>query len=641
MSFRTKITGLSVVVTVGATALAIAAFIFQAWLGDRANLAQSRLALAQVAVADAREPLAKGDPKLAKDVLDDFEHSQYLQSATVFTVQGRPLVHWGDATGSSGSLSFVSLSDRGTARFHDGVLEVHAPVIDDGEHLGELVLVSGQGWINRNLMRNLGIGLVIFVVATLIAGALAYWLSGRVLTPLNRLAGGMEKVRDTKDFSVFIEPTSTDEFGWLTTRFNGLLSELQTNDMALRAALNDLTLARDAADAANVMKSQFLANMSHEIRTPLNGVLGMAQVMAINPLDKDQQERLSVIRRSGESLLAILNDLLDLSKIEAGKLELEEEPFDLSELASGAHGAFTSIAHDKGVKFSLEIGASARGVWRGDSVRVRQILYNLISNALKFTVEGQVKVRIDAVDHNGAKALRIRVKDSGIGIAADKLASLFDKFVQADSSTTRRFGGTGLGLSICRELAQLMGGAIDVRSIEGAGATFEVVLPMVWVSVRAKVVEPTVPSMDLSAAKAVDLTRLKILAAEDNPTNQIVLRTVLQAVGLEVEIVDNGLQAIEAWRRGGFDLILMDIQMPVLDGVTAARQIREAEAESGIAPIAIVALSANAMKHQVDEYLAAGMDAHLAKPIQLEKLYGMLQMVAQASPRGEKQASAA
>ena len=626
ISFRTKITGLSVAITVGAIALAISVFILQAWLGDRTNLASSRLAFAEVAARDSLDALQAGDPKLAKKVVDDFERSQDLRSGTIYTVDGRPLVHWGVGKPTATSLNFVSLSAHGTAFFHDGELEVHAPVLDDGQHLGELVLISSQAEVDRNLLRNVSFGLLLFIGATLLAGALAFWLSGRVLTPLNRLAGGIEEVRNTKDFTVYIEPSSTDEFGWLTTRFNALISELQTNDEALRSALKELTEARDAADAANVMKSQFLANMSHEIRTPLNGVLGMAQVMALHPMAAAQKERLDVIQRSGESLLAILNDLLDLSKIEAGKLELEEAPFDLSEIASGAHAAFTSIANNKGVSFNLEIADNARGVWRGDSVRVRQILYNLISNALKFTVEGHVRVVIDATQCDGAKALHARVIDTGIGIATDKLASLFDKFVQADSSTTRRFGGTGLGLSICRELALLMGGSITVESTEGMGTTFDVLLPLKWLSGE---ITRIVRAPEAQSAKpASDVSRLKVLAAEDNTTNQIVLKTILHSVGLEPLIVDNGREAVEAWTSGQFDLILMDIQMPILDGVAATKVIRAQEAERGLAPIAIVALSANAMKHQVDDYLAAGMDAHLAKPIQLEKLYGMLQAVA-------------
>ncbi len=624
MSFRTKITGLSLMATTVGLALAFTVFVLQAWIGDRFNLAQERVALAQSAASHASAALKAGRRDLAREAIADFERTTDLRSATFYTIEGAPFLHWGAGRTGADSLQFVSLSGA-TSAYHSGVLEVHAPVLAGEEHLGELVMVSGQAGVDANLRRNSALGFALFFLCTAISGFLAHWLSGRVLTPLNRLAAGMEEVRNTKDLSVLVEPTTTDEFGWLTMRFNALLQDLAANDAALHRALGELTEARDAADAANVMKSQFLANMSHEIRTPLNGVLGMAQVMAQNPMEPAQRGRLDVIRQSGESLLAILNDLLDLSKIEAGKLEIEEEPFDLAELALGAHAAFTSIANAKGVSFNLEITDAARGVWRGDSVRVRQILYNLISNALKFTHEGEVRVAIDRspqADHDG---LHVSVTDTGIGIPQDKLATLFDKFVQADSSMTRRFGGTGLGLSICLQLAELMGGGITAHSRDGEGSRFDVQLPLTWLSPEVQAAIPC-PSAD-SGARAPDADGpvLRVLAAEDNPTNQIVLKTVLQSVGIEPVVVDNGRDAVQAWVDGDFDLILMDIQMPLLDGVAATREIRAIEAARGGTPTPIVALSANAMRHQVAEYLAAGMDDHLAKPIQLEKLYAVLQ----------------
>ncbi len=366
----------------------------------------------------------------------------------------------------------------------------------------------------------------------------------------------------------------------------------------------------------------------------------MAQVMAMDTLAPAQQERLDVIRRSGESLLAILNDLLDLSKIEAGKLEFDEEPFDLAELASGAHAAFTSVAEAKGLGFSLQIADQARGVWNGDSVRVRQVLYNLISNALKFTTDGKVDVVIDAPEVDGVRVLRIRVRDTGIGIAAENLATLFDKFVQADSSTTRRFGGTGLGLSICRELVTLMGGSIDVQSTPGEGACFEVVLPLAWLSPETQLVSPPPPTAAEHQKEAAEAgPPLRVLAAEDNETNQTVLRTILQTLGVELTVVGNGSEALDAWQDGAFDLILMDIQMPVMDGVAATLRIRALESERGLKRTPIVALSANAMKHQVAEYLEAGMDAHLAKPIQIEKLYAILAAYAEQARAGDRAAA--
>jgi PAS domain S-box-containing protein len=403
------------------------------------------------------------------------------------------------------------------------------------------------------------------------------------------------------------------------TRLIGALQNITERKKAEKA----LVQAKEDAEAANRAKSTFLATMSHEIRTPLNGVLGMAQAMAADGLTEVQRERLDVIRHSGETLLAILNDVLDLSKIEAGKLDLDEEgEFDISELARGAHGAFTAIAHKKGLSFALNVEPEARGVYRGDSTRVRQILYNLVSNALKFTEAGEVSVTVSRLDG----LLRLSVSDTGIGIPPERLTSLFQKFEQADASTTRRYGGTGLGLAICRELAQLMGGAISAESAPGRGATFVVTLPLVWIAGEAA---PSAPRAASPERKPEGEMRLRVLAAEDNSVNRLVLMTLLNQAGVQPLIVENGLQAVEAWARDTWDVILMDVQMPEMDGPTAAREIRAREAAEGRPRTPIIALTANAMAHQVAEYRACGMDGFVAKPIEVNRLFAALQQVLQ------------
>ncbi len=389
----------------------------------------------------------------------------------------------------------------------------------------------------------------------------------------------------------------------------------------LQALKDDLARARDAAEAASEAKSAFLATMSHEIRTPLNGVLGMAQAMSADEMSPAQHERLDVIRESAVTLLAVLNDVLDLSKIEAGRLQLEEIEFDLGDVLRGAHQAFTALANKKGLSFSLDTSA-AGGVYRGDPTRVRQILYNLLSNAVKFTDHGEIRVR--ATTHEGA--LVVEVSDTGPGIAADKLPTLFTKFTQADASTTRRYGGTGLGLSICRELATLMGGDITVESRVGEGSRFRVSLPL------PRVAEARSPAL-LAAPPRHALKRpLKVLAAEDNRVNQLVLKTLLHHVGVVPVLVGDGAAVLEAWEREPWDLVLMDIQMPTMDGVAATRAIRAREVKRGNARTPIVALSANAMAHQVAGYLEAGMDSHLAKPIDLARLVEVVTAIADAKP---------
>ena len=402
-------------------------------------------------------------------------------------------------------------------------------------------------------------------------------------------------------------------------RFMVAIQDITRRKMNERALLQ----AKEAAEAANRAKSTFLATMSHEIRTPLNGVLGMAQAMAADELCGVQRERLDVVRQSGETLLAILNDVLDLSKIEAGKLELEEVEFDIGELAQGAHAAFTAIANKKGLSFDLKVERSARGVYRGDSTRIRQIIYNLVSNGLKFTEQGEVRVMIARI----AGELNIQVRDTGMGIPPERLAHLFQKFEQADASTTRQFGGTGLGLAICRELASLMGGSIAAVSEPGQGAVFEVKLPIPRLSGSARKDRPA-PAGIASAAAAspvAEAAALRVLAAEDNTVNQLVLKTLLHQIGVDPTVVDNGEDAVAAWENEPWDLILMDIQMPRMDGPTATRKIRQLEAALGRDRTPIIALTANAMSHQVAEYAAVGMDGFVAKPIEIGRLFAAMQ----------------
>ena len=400
-------------------------------------------------------------------------------------------------------------------------------------------------------------------------------------------------------------------------RLIGALQNITERKLAERA----LVQAKEDAEAANRAKSTFLATMSHEIRTPLNGVLGMAQAMAADGLTDAQRERLDVIRQSGETLLAILNDVLDLSKIEAGKLELDEAgEFDVDELARGAHGAFSAVAEAKGLVFSLSVETEARGTYRGDSTRVRQILYNLVSNGLKFTEAGQVAV---TVSRQGG-ALKLSVSDTGIGIPSERLASLFQKFEQADASTTRRYGGTGLGLAICRELAQLMGGAIAVESAPGQGTTFVVTLPLARIGGQAE--RPRVDEATGAPETAAEDLGLRVLAAEDNHVNQLVLKALLNQAGIDPVVVATGREAVEAWGRGAWDVILMDVQMPDMDGPTACAEIRARETAEGRARTPIIALTANAMAHQVAEYRACGMDGFVAKPIEVSRLFAALEL---------------
>jgi CheY-like chemotaxis protein len=340
----------------------------------------------------------------------------------------------------------------------------------------------------------------------------------------------------------------------------------------------------------------------------------MAHVMEAGPLDPKQRERLEVIKTSGESLLSVLNDMLDFAKIEAGYLKLSERAFDLAPVLAAACNPFAAIAAAKGIAFNVTVAPSAGGQWRGDDQRLRQIVSNLTANAVKFTEAGAVVVAVDATE----TGLRIVVRDTGIGMRPDQIPRLFEKFTQADSSNTRKFGGTGLGLAICRDLTNLMGGTLTAISAENEGSAFTFEAPLAHQQAGSVEKSPPAP-----AAPAGD-RQLRVLAADDNLVNQDVLLGLLAPLGAEVVMTKDGEAAVAAFRKGRFDVVLMDIHMPRMNGMEATRLIRAWEAQQGLPPTPVLAVTANLMTHHVGAYLAAGMDGVVAKPIQIDKLFAAL-----------------
>ncbi len=362
---------------------------------------------------------------------------------------------------------------------------------------------------------------------------------------------------------------------------------------------------------ASAAKSAFLANISHEIRTPLNGILGLAQAISADQLAPEQAERMEVLKRSGMGLLAILNDLLDLAKIEAGRMTIEAAPFSPEEVLTASRNAIWATAEAKGLTVETVIDPSARGIYQGDGTRLRQIVDNLVSNAVKFTQNGSVRVSLS----RSVNQLVLTVKDTGIGMTPEAASRIFSRFEQADSSTTRRFGGTGLGLSICAELVKAMKGEITVSSAVGKGSTFVVTLPLERLSDGHIEPLPKPEGQLLFSGPP-----LRVLAAEDHPVNQLVLKTLLAQLGINITLVGDGAQVLERFKDGDWDIVLMDVQMPVMDGVAATQAIRAFERDQNRKPTPVLALTANNMAHQIEEYLKAGFSGHVPKPIDAMEL---------------------
>jgi len=398
---------------------------------------------------------------------------------------------------------------------------------------------------------------------------------------------------------------------------------VSVNDISTHVELQHaLRRARDAALEASRLKSVFLANMSHEIRTPLNGVLGMANLLLDGQLTAEQRARVITLRTAAHQLLGLLNDILDLSKIEAGRLTLESISFDLAEVVHQVLRLHTSAAFDRGLTFASEIADDVPAIVVGDPLRIRQVLDNLLGNAIKFTDVGGVHLKVTARRSNeGRAAIRFEVRDTGIGISRDAQRRIFRPFTQADTSTTRQFGGTGLGLTICAQLAELMGGELSVDSVEGQGSIFrfDVEVPVErWdhpaeSPLTTERAEPEVTADGYGADVARDL---RLLLVEDNAINQQVALGLLSKMGFEVDVVDDGVEAVEAVEAAGdrgYDAILMDCQMPRMDGYEATRRIRQQEPEGQHTPI--IALTAAAMKGDRERCLAAGMDDYVPKPV--------------------------
>ena len=535
---------------------------------------------------------------------------------------------------SAGSDSMINWEF--SEKFIDG-REVLADVFGDPSFVVEVSVPRTITKIGRNTIQS---ALLLLAAATTIfLAASMFFMRWLIISPVTALTRHILWIRKTGDLNQQLNSSRRDEIGTLSSEFDQLARELRT-------AQEELEAARDQALALSSAKSEFLARMSHEIRTPMNGVLGMIELLNSTRLDDTQKRYAATIHDSADSLLDIINDVLDFSKIEAGKLRIEKLTFDLHAFLSDTVESLAGLAEQKGLDLECDVPPELALAVQGDPFRLRQILTNLLGNAIKFTKRGSVRLCVTAQDiDDGHANIEFSVVDTGVGIIASKQKKIFDSFAQEDGSTTRRYGGTGLGLAISKQLVNMMGGDLKVESEPGHGSVFSFSLRMAASSDSEFSESARSLQRGIFKRTVEPVTRRSlhghVLLGEDNAVNQAVAIGMLEAMGVKVTVANNGREVAGQFAAGSFDAILIDCQMPVMDGFQSTNAIRHIETESPDDAIPIIAITANALAGDREKCIAAGMNDYLSKPYTMEQLYNVLSKYLpgdKISPQGANQA---